>query len=268
MQSKLPVAEYRGLQIISQSNRNMDIVHIDDNLGLLAQFFEVPRELLDGYYRDLVNADAFLTSLNQVISGLPSFHGKQFGHVAELHAYRSLLYLFTRTIRPNIFVETGVLNGFSSAFILLAMEHNANGKLVSIDLPSVDPEILDQGTGELPTGKRTGWAIPDSLRRRHDLRLGPAQELLPRAFAEMGAIDVFLHDSDHSYTHMMFEMSLAWGYLRAGGWVLVDNIEQNESFHDFVRATGSRKLIVNSYLRPGRTWQHGLAQKPSLRALP
>jgi len=135
--------------------------------------------------------------------------------------------------------------------------------LISIDLPSTDPEILSQGTGELPTNRKTGWAIPAALRGRHDLRLGPAQDLLPKALAELGTLDVFLHDSDHSYTHMMFEMSLAWHFVRPGGWILADNIEQNESFTDFVRATGGRKMIVSSFLKPDRTWQHGITQKPT-----
>ena len=241
----------------------MDLVRIDDYLTLLAQFLETPRDTLSGYYRDLERADGFLASLNRAVANAPSFHGKQFQHVAEFHAYRSLLYLFTRATAPNSFVETGVLNGFSSAFILLAMEHNSHGRLISIDLPSTDPEILSQGTGELPTNRKTGWAIPDSLRGRHDLRLGPAQDLLPKAFAELGTLDVFLHDSDHSYTHMMFEMSLAWHFVRPGGWILADNIEQNESFTDFVRATGGRKMIVSSFLKPDRTWQHGITQKPT-----
>jgi predicted O-methyltransferase YrrM len=242
----------------------MDILRIDDYLTLLAQFFVVPRETLDRYYADLLQAEGFLASFNRVIGGVPSFHGKQFQHVAELHVYRSLLYILTRTTAPNVFIETGVLNGFSSAFILLAMEHNARGKLISIDLPSTDPEILRQGTGELPLGKQTGWAIPDSLRGRHELRSGPSQELLPKALSEVGTVDVFLHDSDHCYTHMMFELSLAWSFIRPGGWVVADNVEQNDCFVDFARATGARKLVVSSYHRPDRIWQHGLAQKPSV----
>jgi predicted O-methyltransferase YrrM len=240
----------------------MELVDINDYLALLGQFLGVSRETLLELYGDLEGAESFLADLNEAVRDVPGFHGKQFEHVREFHAYRSLLYLFTRVVRPETFVETGVLNGFSSAFVLLAMEHNSAGSLISIDLPSEDPEILSQGTSELPKGRATGWAIPDRLRDRHDLRLGPAQELLPRALAEVGSMDVFLHDSDHSYTHMMFEMALAWRYLRPGGWVLADNIEQNEAFADFARATGGRCMVVSSYLRPDRTWQHGLTQKP------
>jgi len=240
----------------------MNTVRIDDYLTLLSQFLQVPRRDLQAFCDDLVRADDFLAELNQIISGVPGFQGTHFHHVADLRAYRSLLYLVTRVAQPDVFVETGVLNGFSSAFILLAMEHNAKGKLISIDLPTSDPRILRQGTGEIPAGKETGWAIPDALRRRHELRLGPAEVLLPTAFAELRSADIFLHDSDHSYTHMMLELSLAWQFVRRGGWILVDNIEQNHAFADFVRATDARSMVVNSFVRPERTWSHGIIERP------
>jgi predicted O-methyltransferase YrrM len=239
-----------------------DTLRIEDDLTALSQFLQVPRRDLETHYDDLVRADDFLAELNRLVSGAPGFEGAHFEHVADLRVYRSLLYLMTRAAKPALFVETGVLNGFSSAFILLAMEHNDKGRLISIDLPSSDARILNQGTGEIPAGKKTGWAIPDALRRRHDLRLGAAESLLPATFAELQSADIFLHDSDHSYTHMMFELSLAWKFVRAGGWILADNIEQNHAFADFARATNARSLVVNSFVRPERTWSHGILERP------
>jgi predicted O-methyltransferase YrrM len=236
----------------------MTLLKIDDNLDALSQFLAISRQDLDIYYQDLKAADSFLGEINAKINGVESFHQKFFKHVNELHLYRSLLYLITRVAKPSIFLETGVLNGFSSAFILLALEHNGSGRLISIDLPSVDPEILDQGTGELPSGKKTGWVIPDSLRHRHSLHLGKSQELLPKLLTEEGSIDVFLHDSDHCYTHMMFELCLAYHFVSDGGWILSDNIEQNAAFSDFVRAAGARHYVASSYLQQTRIWQHGL----------
>jgi predicted O-methyltransferase YrrM len=240
----------------------MDTLRIEDYLTMLSQFLQVPRRDLEGYCDDLAGAEDFLAELNRLISGVAGFEGAHFQHVADLRVYRSLLYLVTRVAQPSVFVETGVLNGFSSAFILLAMEHNAKGKLTSIDLPSSDPRILDQGTGEIPAGKKTGWAIPDTLRGRHELRLGAAEVLLPATFAELQIADIFLHDSDHSYTHMMLELSLAWQFVRPGGWILADNIEQNHAFADFSRATRARSLVVNSFVRPERTWSHGIIARP------
>lgn len=218
---------------------------------------------MKAYYQELQSSISFLADINRAIQDVPEFSGLQFRHVSEFRLYRCLLYLFTRTFRPSVFVETGVLNGFSSAFILLAMKHNDAGALWSIDLPPIDERIRAQGTGALPHAKMAGWSIPDDLRSRHHLSLGDARVLLPKILESEKSLDVFLHDSDHSYEHMMFEMSLAWSYLHAGGWLLCDNVEANDSFFDFVRGVGAKDCVVASFDAPERTWKHGLARKTS-----
>ena len=47
------------------------------------------------------------------------------------------LYALVRNLRPRIAVETGVCNGFSTAFVLLGLARNEEGELHSIDLPEV-----------------------------------------------------------------------------------------------------------------------------------
>jgi predicted O-methyltransferase YrrM len=225
--------------------------------------WKIESALLESYYGELQVSGDFLSSLNAAISPVREFAGVQFRHVDELRVYRSLLYLFTRAFRPEVFVETGVLNGFSSAFILLAMHRNGTGTLYSIDLPPLEERILDQGTNPLPVGRQPGWAIPSYLRSRHCLHLGDAKVLLPRILDGLRRLDAFLHDSDHSYGHMMFELSLAWRYLRAGGWLLCDNVEQNDAFLDFTRGVGGHGFELASFDVPARRWKHGLIQKAS-----
>jgi predicted O-methyltransferase YrrM len=236
-------------------------ISVEATLPQLARDWNVSLEQLQRHYRDLQDSTEFLSAINHAIRHVPEFSGVQFTHVSELRVYRCLLYLFTRTFRPEVFVETGVLNGFGSAFILLGMLHNDVGTLISIDLPPVDERILAQGTGALPQTKNPGWAIPDNLRSRHQLALGDARTLLPQILEHHQPLDAFLHDSDHSYEHMMFEMSLAWSYLRPGGWLLCDNVEANDSFSDFVSGVGATSLIAASFDCPERTWQHGMARK-------
>jgi len=234
---------------------------IEEYLPKLAEAWEVPLNRLRTFYDELQESEAFLAGLNRAIQDVPEFAGVQFGHVSELRLYRCLLYLLTRAFRPEVFVETGVLNGFSSAFVLLAMEHNSAGTLYSIDLPPADERIRAQGTGPLPHGRGPGWAIPNGLRTRHRLSLGDARTLLPRILERHGPLDVFLHDSDHSYQHMMFEMSLAWPYLRPAGWLVCDNVEQNEAFFDFVRGVSASSFVAASFDSPERTWKHGMARR-------
>jgi predicted O-methyltransferase YrrM len=227
----------------------------------LARNWEISKAQLQRYWDDLRASYGFLEDFNRVINNVAEFSGVKFSDVRDLRNYRCLLYLLTRALRPVVFIETGVLNGFSSAFILLAMQHNQQGTLYSIDLPP-DDEILKQGNRPLPEGKSAGWVIPQSLRASHHILFGRAQVLLPQVLAAQGSVDVFLHDSDHSYPHMMFELGLVWAYLRPGGWLVCDNVEANSAFMDFERGVNGRGTIVPSFDTAARTWKHGLLQKP------
>jgi predicted O-methyltransferase YrrM len=231
---------------------------IGDYVPQLAKLWEIDESTLHTYLAEL-NADReFLAAINERIRNVPEFGGKQFTSVSEMRAYRSLLYLVARAATPETFIETGVLNGMSSSFILLGLHHAGTGTLHSIDLPPVDQRIIDQGTIPLPAGRQPGWIIPDYLRPRHDLRLGPAERLLPELLGELGRVDVFLHDSDHSYQHIAFELGAAWRYLASGGHALVDNVEQNAAFADFARGVGATSLVVSTFDGPDRVWQHGV----------
>jgi len=234
---------------------------ISHYLSDLAGFWKVDLSVLQGFMKDLHSSAEFLADINALIAPVPEFKNVQFDSVERMRAYRCLLYLATRVRRPNVVIETGVHNGMGSAFILLALNHNRHGELVSIDLPNVESRILDQGTNPLPTGRAPGWCIPEGLRERHTLLLGKAESLLPDALEKRNSVDLFVHDSDHSYSHIMFELGLAWAYLSQDGCAIVDNIEQNDSFHDFTRNVGARSYIVSTFDGPDRIWRHGIAAK-------
>lgn len=234
----------------------------------LATAWGVTISQLEAHWAELQECGAFLTQLNGAVRNVPEFSGVHFRHVNDLRIYRCMLYLFTRSIRPETFVETGVLNGFSSAFILLAMQHNGKGTLYSIDIPPDDPRVLAQGSTPLPLGKSPGWVIPQELRKQHCLVLGPAEIFLPQVLVQYKPVDAFLHDSDHCYAHMMFELALAWIHLRPGGWLLCDNVEQNTALHDFLRGVKADGTVIASFDTAERVWKHGLAQKPVSQTVP
>ena len=230
-------------------------------LPVLSRALGRPLSELNGYWDELQGDGDFLAAINGAVAGVPEFEGRSFRHPSEFRAYRCLLYLLTRALRPERFVETGVHNGLGSAFVLLAMRHNDRGTLHSIDLPSVEPVILQQGNRRMPAGRPPGWLIPPHLLGRHRLYIGPAQQELPKLLEELGSIDLFLHDSDHSYEHMTFEMRAAWPRLNPGGWLVCDNIEANRAWADFESETGSAGFTVASFDTPARQWKHGLMAK-------
>jgi len=46
-------------------------------------------------------------------------------------------------------------------------------------------------------------------------------------------VDLFVHDSLHTYHNMSFEFESIWGYLRPGGVLVADDVGLNDAFLDF-----------------------------------
>jgi predicted O-methyltransferase YrrM len=156
------------------------------------------------------------------------------------------LYWLVRQTKPRTIVQTGVCNGLSASFMMLALAKNGpEGTLNVIDLPPVfnpdDPAWTVEGKVYgvvIPEGKTTGWLVPDAYRDRFRVWNGDARELLPKLVDELDAIDLFYHDSDHTYDHMMFEFREAKKKLTHGGLVVGDDISWNASVWDFADEYG------------------------------
>lgn len=151
------------------------------------------------------------------------------------------LYWVVRRLNPQIIVQTGVCNGLSSAFMMLALVKNDNaGTLHVIDLPPVFDSNADEWKSKnkvygvvIPEGKTSGWLVPDAYKDRLEVLEGDAKLLLPGLLERLGKIDMFYHDSDHTYDHMMFEFSEAKKYLAKHGVIVSDDISWNASLWDF-----------------------------------
>ncbi|MCK4240369.1 MAG: class I SAM-dependent methyltransferase [Candidatus Atribacteria bacterium] len=170
----------------------------------------------------------FISTLTEAQNDVISKYGNEFDIKTKsysLSGYHRALYIMTRILKPEIVIETGVFEGHSSLSILLALEGNSKGHLYSIDLPSP----------KLPPGKEPGWFIPEHLRKKWYLRLGMSSDLLPALLKKVKEVDIFLHDSEHSYENMYWEYKTAWKYLRKGGLLLSHDISQNAAFRDFAR---------------------------------
>lgn len=139
------------------------------------------------------------------------------------------LYAIIRLFKPDRVIETGVGSGYSSVHILEALRVNGKGRLGSTDLPNRD--LL----WKLPTGLRTGFLVPDSLRGLWTLKLLPSREGLPRLIDEFGGVDLFFHDSEHSYENMRFEFETVYPFLLHGGMMVIDDPMWNTSLLDFAR---------------------------------
>lgn len=165
------------------------------------------------------------------------------------------LYALVRAVKPSVAVETGVCNGFSTAFLLLALQRNGDGELHSIDLPEVagvdyEPGTFWEGKGgaAIPPGKEPGWMIPDGLRHRWTLTLGSSYDQLPPLLERLGAIDFFIHDSEHSYECMSFEFAHAWEALADGGVIVADDANWNTAFAEFANKVERTPVVLGTKL--------------------
>lgn len=183
---------------------------------------------------DLHKNHTFYDEVNAIF--VPKRHDR-----AGCGGFREFLYVIVRLTRPDVMIETGVWDGQSTAVILQAMEDNAAGKLISLDLPATQTikySTDNLGKGTLPPGCQPGWTVPERLRARHEMILGNAKETLPAAFKRFEQIDIFLHDSLHTDEHMTYEFETAWPHVKKGGLLMSHDIFDNPSFHRFARRVG------------------------------
>lgn len=187
----------------------------------------------------LTEIDTKKAEFEKSISGI-TYRGNPYGFAGMRPEVSIRLYGLVRELKPKTLIETGVCNGVSTAVILAALERNDGGALYSIDLPEYTDTDYEEGTfwegkkgAVIPKGNPPGWLIPDKYRERWHLILGRSQEKLPELLDELGEIDFFIHDSEHSYECMTFEYQQAWKYLKPGGLLVSDDISWNASFDDF-----------------------------------
>jgi len=163
-----------------------------------------------------------------------------------------MLYSIVRAFKPDAIVETGVARGASSAFILCALHENKRGHLYSIDLPLHETsykiinmngirrcELKDgQKYSVRPDALKIGDLIPEYVKRRWTLILGDSKKELPELLERIRGIDIFFHDSLHTYEHMLFEYETAWRYVRKDGLLISHDVLWNMAFLDFSKKYG------------------------------
>lgn len=127
-----------------------------------------------------------------------------------------LFYLLIRATNPRVVLETGVANGVSTFFTLSAMDQNNCGVLHSID--------MTRDVGHVFGKSHPRWKLHVTHGRAKDL----AKVLQPLA-----PLDIFFHDADHSYRSQSHEYSVTLTHMRAGGYIVSDDVDSSWAFRDF-----------------------------------
>ena len=209
------------LAIISQWRLSKTQV---DPVKLISYLF--PTAALDEIRRLLLEINSNTSLYHHLEQKSSAIRGKEpEGVVISGMSYTEaeVIYAIVRLLKPDCVVETGVAAGISSTFILEALHQNNKGELWSIDLPSA--ALVEDGLRYWrPAGEEPGWMIPDSLRSRWHLVLGSSQHVLVPLLERLGKVDLFHHDSLHTFRNMEFEYQTAWRFIREGGCLLSHDV--------------------------------------------
>lgn len=207
-------------------------------LTKLASFLQCDKQEILRYFEEI--DEEFIDYLRSQTKTVTSQSYQEWREI-----YGRYIYVIVRILRPGIVVETGVAAGISSAYILKALHRNGRGILFSIEL-----SIPLQPTRDLwiPEGREIGYAIPENLKTRWKLILGDSKEKLPELLNALNTLDLFLHDSLHTYEHMTFEYKTAWKVLRKNGILLSDDVNLNKAFIDFCKRNNAGYMIIGNRL--------------------
>lgn len=110
------------------------------------------------------------------------------------------LYTFIKEHNIKKVIETGVMWGFTSHYILAALQ--SDGRLISI-------EPCDE--------KWIGSVVPDEYKNKWEIVHGTSREKLLPLLAMNPDTDLFFHDSDHSFENQAFEYETAFPYVKYVG---------------------------------------------------
>jgi Methyltransferase domain len=151
----------------------------------------------------------------------------------------ALLYLIVRAGRPHHVVETGVRPGYSTAWMLAALDANGEGELTSLGPGPTAGRSLgvrDVGVGQF---------VPPALRSRWTLALGNTEDRLREILQKVSRVDVFLYDNGPVATRARFELRAAWEALSESGILLAHHVEANSAWADFCRLQGLPPQILD-----------------------
>jgi hypothetical protein len=144
----------------------------------------------------------------------------------------ALLYLLVRASHPSQIVETGIGPGYSTAWLLAALEENGSGELVSLGPGTYAGRM--SGLESVTVGQ----FVPPALRSRWTLAIGNSEVRLREILSASRGVDLFFYDNGPVATRARFELRAAWDALSERGILLAHHVDANAAWADFCRQQG------------------------------
>jgi cephalosporin hydroxylase len=158
------------------------------------------------------------------------------------------IWCAVRHSRPEVVMETGVAHGVSSRVVLEGLALNDRGHLWSIDVANpINLQVHGQ----------EGAAVTEACRPRWTYVEGESRRRMPALITQVAKVDLFIHDSLHTFKNTLFEMEQAASVMPPGGIMLIDDIRSHDGFATFARRHPEFKTIFVS--TPDRIGAFGIA---------
>jgi predicted O-methyltransferase YrrM len=143
-------------------------------------------------------------------------------------------YSLVRAVEPDHVIETGTHLGLGSCVIAAALLRNGHGRLTTID---IDPDA--------------GYLIEEPWASVVDRRTGSSLDVI----AELKDVDVFLHDSLHTYDYETMELTAVEPNLRPYAIVLSDNAHDSSALSTWAERSARHYLFFKE--QPRDHWWPG-----------
>ncbi len=197
--------------------------------------FSDPHELLSGYCGIEPDEIASLRSeFDALTAQVSRRYVRQLSHPPSWafgDGSAFALYAIIRTMQPETVLETGVANGHSSFYILNALERNSRaGRLHSIDIATNVGVLVDPA-------EKARWDL-------HILSPAASKEEFLQVVATLPRIDIMIHDSDHSYRWMQFELERALPRMSDSALFFCDDINLCFAWTDFCRGHALEQMVL------------------------
>ncbi len=171
------------------TNFTYEIANTEELVDFVATALQRPAAEIAGYVQEVEEDAALHAALSTQLARRNDLNSR------PMFGRRVGWYCLVRALKPRLVVETGTADGLGTALLAQALTNNAltgsPGELLSFD---IDPQ--------------SGWLLDTPTFEGVRLVIGDALTTLPSEL-DGRKVDLFIHDSDHSYEHERAELDLA-----------------------------------------------------------
>lgn len=131
----------------------------------------------------------------------------------------TFLFDYITKIKPQVIVETGVANGVTTRVIQAAIESS------DVEFHSIDTNI-NCATINVES---KNWTF-------HHLKGNNLKKAIQSTLKSVPQVDLWIHDSDHSYLWQTFEYELALKKLNSGGVLISDDVDFSQAWGELTKS--------------------------------